>query len=167
MGQIITNKIHDINALLLQVEQWRADHKCIVFTNGCFDLLHKGHIALLAQARAFGDKLIVGINSDRSVRRLKGSNRPIADEVSRAWVMAAIGLVDAVIVFDTDTPLSIIQAIKPNILVKGGDYKKNNIIGSTFTIKNGGQVRVIPLISNYSTTSLIGGLARGGSEDKK
>ena len=154
-NKIITRKIYQLPELLSQVRLWQEQNQCIVFTNGCFDWLHKGHIGLLAQAKAYGDKLIVGLNSDASVKRLKGTMRPIADQESRSWVIAALSMVDAVILFNTDTPLSIIQSIKPNVLVKGGDYQKNNIVGAKFMAQNSGEVKIIPLISNYSTSTLL------------
>ena len=127
----------------------------IVFTNGCFDILHIGHIRLLEQARRKGDRLIVGLNSDDSVRRLKGPLRPIVAEQERARVLAALSSVDAVVVFDEDTPLRLIEAIRPDVLVKGGDYTEDTVVGAREVRAWGGRVELIPLVGNVSTSRLI------------
>lgn len=126
----------------------------MVFTNGCFDLLHYGHIHYLAQARELGDALIIGLNAADSVRRLKGPNRPINDETTRLWQMAALQFVDLVVPFEEDTPAALIELLKPDVLVKGGDYAINSIVGADTVLQNGGEVRVLPYIEGYSTTSL-------------
>jgi rfaE bifunctional protein nucleotidyltransferase chain/domain len=136
------------------LSEWRKSGK-LVFTNGCFDILHLGHIDYLEKARNLGHRLIVGINTDASVQRLKGVNRPICDENSRARVMAALECVDAVILFDEDTPLELISYLKPDILVKGNDYTVKNIVGADVVIKNGGVVETVPLVNGYSTTNVI------------
>jgi D-glycero-beta-D-manno-heptose 1-phosphate adenylyltransferase len=148
------SKILSIDELVSLLQNWRNQQQRIVFTNGCFDLLHPGHIACLSQARDLGDKLLVGLNSDESVTRLKGENRPLQNENSRALVLAALEFVDAVVIFEEDTPLRLIELAGPDVLVKGGDWLLSEIIGSEFVIKNGGQVLTIPYLTGYSTTEL-------------
>jgi D-beta-D-heptose 7-phosphate kinase/D-beta-D-heptose 1-phosphate adenosyltransferase len=138
-----------------RIAQWRVLNKTIAFTNGCFDILHAGHIASLTEAAKHGDYLVVGLNSDSSVKGLKGDNRPVNDENSRALVMASLFMVDAVIIFSEPTPLELIKAIQPNVLVKGGDYKVEEIAGAKEVIKWGGQVIINPIIKGFSTTSII------------
>lgn len=140
--------------LLKQVTQWKSDRKKVVFTNGCFDILHKGHVLYLEEAKAEGDYLIVAVNTDQSVQKFKGLHRPINDESCRSYVLAALSSVDAVILFDEETPLLLIENIKPDVLVKGGDYPINQIVGSEFVLKNGGQVKTLSLIQGYSTTQI-------------
>ena len=137
-----------------KIREWRRQGQKIVFTNGCFDLLHPGHISLLRQSAEFGDKLIVGLNSDNSVRRLKGPERPIQDEQSRALLLAALQTVDAVVLFDEDTPEELIHVIRPDVLVKGSDYKIENVAGAEFVRGYGGQVRLARLVDGCSTTEL-------------
>ena len=127
----------------------------LVVTNGCFDILHRGHITYLAKARQLGEILVVGLNSDDSVRRLKGPERPVNDEVARAQVLAALEIVDYVVLFEEDTPYNIIVKVKPDLLVKGGDYKIENIVGADFVQQRGGQVLTIPFVDGFSTTSII------------
>jgi len=127
----------------------------LVFTNGCFDLLHPGHVEHLAQARALGDLLVVGLNSDDSVRRLKGARRPLVAEADRAAALAGLGSVDAVIVFDEDTPLELIEELLPDVLVKGGDYHLDGIVGREAVEQAGGDVRVLHLVEGYSTTNIL------------
>jgi len=129
--------------------------KKLVFTNGCFDILHLGHVEYLNEAKAQGDKLIVAINSDRSVRELKGPDRPINNEHDRAQMLLNLKSVDCVVVFDEETPLEIIQLINPNVLVKGGDWKIDQIVGSDYVIKNGGEVKSLMFKNGYSTSNLI------------
>ncbi len=127
-----------------------------MFTNGVFDLLHPGHVDLLATARGFGDALIVGVNSDTSVRRLnKGPDRPVRTQADRAYVLAALEAVDAVVIFDEDTPLAIITALEPDVLVKGGDYREETIVGAKEVRARGGEVKVVPLVQGQSTTSIV------------
>jgi rfaE bifunctional protein nucleotidyltransferase chain/domain len=136
--------------------KWReAARGTIVFTNGVFDLLHPGHVDILTAARAGGDALIVGVNSDDSVRRLKGPARPVRTEADRAYVVAALECVDCVVVFDEDTPLEIIKALRPDIVAKGGDYSEATIVGARDVKSWGGRVLVIPLTPGHSTTSII------------
>ena len=127
----------------------------MVFTNGCFDLIHRGHVDYLSKARDLGDLLIVGLNSDDSVRRLKGEKRPISNQDSRAMVLAAFTFVDYVVVFDEDTPINLIRSLKPDILVKGGDYSHDNVVGADFVESYGGRLELIPLVPGESTTNLI------------
>jgi rfaE bifunctional protein nucleotidyltransferase chain/domain len=127
----------------------------IVFTNGCFDILHQGHIHLLAACTEEGGRLIVGVNSDASVKRLKGANRPVNDQRSRATLLASTQFTDAVIIFEQDTPEELIHAIKPDVLIKGGDWKKEDIVGSAFVESYGGVVRTIPFLKGFSTSSII------------
>ena len=134
---------------------FKKDNKLIVFTNGCFDLLHKGHEDLLNKASSYGDILIVGINSDSSVKSIKGENRPIEKEITRVDKLLKLDCVDYVIIFDSKTPKNIIKIISPDVLVKGGDYDLNNIVGAQHVIKNGGDVKIVPLTPGYSTTSII------------
>ena len=141
--------------------RWRdAQPGPVVFTNGVFDLLHPGHVDVLFAARALGDHLVVGVNSDASVRRLKGPERPIRSEAERALVLAALECVDTVVVFDEDTPLALIEALLPDVLVKGGDYTVDTIVGSSVVRDRGGRVVVIPLTPGHSTTHTVG-LLRG------
>ncbi len=130
-------------------------NKKVVFTNGCFDIIHRGHIEYLALAASYGDILIVGVNSDKSVRKLKGKNRPLQDECSRSTILAALQFVTYVVIFDEDTPYKLISEIKPNILIKGSDYKKEDIVGYDIVTKNAGEVLTIDFIDGYSTTSII------------
>ena len=142
--------------------RWReAEPGLVVFTNGVFDLLHTGHIDLLTAARALGDSLIVGINTDDSVRRLKGPGRPVRTEAERAYVLAALECVDAVTAFDEDTPLELVLAIRPDVLVKGGDYTPDTVVGRTEVESWGGRVHVVPLTAGHSTTRIIEALRAG------
>ena len=135
---------------------WRARQRgVIVFTNGVFDLLHPGHIDVLFGARAFGDALVVGVNSDASVRRLKGPSRPVRMTGERAQVLAGIEAVDVVVVFDDDTPLALVTALTPDVIVKGGDYRADTIVGAAHVLAHGGRVEVIPITAGQSTTSII------------
>ncbi len=144
-----------MTALSSRLHHWRAIGSRIVFTNGCFDILHRGHVELLAECSSFGEYVIVGLNSDASTRRLKGEGRPVNDQLSRAAVLASISFVDAVIIFDEDTPLDLITQIKPNILVKGGDYKADEIVGADIVRRSGGQIRIVPTVKGFSTTATI------------
>ena len=132
-----------------------GQYRKVVFTNGCFDVLHRGHVTYLAQARDLGDCLVVGLNSDASVKRLKGENRPINNENDRAYVLAALSSIDYIILFEEDTPKNLIEQVKPDILVKGGDYQIDNIVGADFVLKHGGQVLTIPFVDGYSSTKII------------
>lgn len=144
----------DISTLSETIRLKQAEGKKVVFTNGCFDIIHVGHVTYLEEAKNEGDFLVVGINTDTSVRNLKGPNRPINHQSARLKVMAALESVDAVILFEEDTPLNLIKEIKPDILVKGGDYPISEIVGADFVIMHGGKVKTLSLIPNYSTTSI-------------
>ncbi|MEJ8757606.1 D-glycero-beta-D-manno-heptose 1-phosphate adenylyltransferase [Pontibacter sp. H259] len=150
-----TDKIYTLPQLLEQVQHWRNQGQKIVFTNGCFDLLHLGHVDYLEKARQLGDKLVLGLNTDRSISSIKGPNRPLQDEMSRARVMASLLFVDAVVLFDNDTPLELIKAIQPDILVKGDDYAVAQIVGHEEVLKAGGEVKTVPLVTGYSTTNIV------------
>ena len=150
----IEAKILDWKAAQKQRQVWQGLDKKVVFTNGCFDLLHYGHIQYLAQARELGDALIIGLNSAASVSRLKGPGRPINDEITRLWQMAALQFVDKVVPFEADTPADLINLLRPDVLVKGGDYEISEIVGADSVLENGGEVRVLPYIKGYSTTSI-------------
>jgi len=149
------DKVIPREELVERVALWKANGERVVFTNGCFDLLHIGHITLLEQARRFGDRLIVAINSDRSVHELKGPTRPIVGEKERACVLAALGAVDAVVVFDEPTPLEVIVATRPDVIVKGGDYAVETVVGASEVLAWAGQVKIVPLVEGFSTTRLI------------
>jgi D-beta-D-heptose 7-phosphate kinase/D-beta-D-heptose 1-phosphate adenosyltransferase len=151
----IPNKIVSQEELEKRLAQWRVLSKTVVFTNGCFDLLHAGHIQSLTQAANEGDYLVVGLNSDASVKKLKGKNRPVNSEQSRAHVLASLSMVDAVVIFIEDTPLELIKRIMPDVLVKGGDYKPEEIAGAKEVITNGGKVVINPILPGFSTTSII------------
>jgi len=139
-----------------EVESWRANVSgLLVFTNGVFDLVHPGHVDVLDGARRQGDVLVVGINSDASVRRLKGPSRPVRNQQERALVVAALEAVDAVVIFDEDTPLELVRALQPDVIVKGGDYAADTIVGADVVKARGGRVVVVPLLAGQSTTSII------------
>ncbi|MGH9779915.1 MAG: D-glycero-beta-D-manno-heptose 1-phosphate adenylyltransferase [Candidatus Acidiferrales bacterium] len=140
---------------IIRRREWKDNHKRVVFTNGCFDLLHPGHVRLLQHARQLGDALVVGLNSDASVRRLKGDSRPLVPEAGRAEVLAALECVDVVTVFDEDTPRELIAALRPDVLVKGGDWKPDQIVGREEVEAAGGRVVVVPYVEGYSTSALI------------
>ena len=151
----INSKIYNLDTLTTQVEQWKKSGNKIVFTNGCFDIIHRGHIEVLASTADLGNKLIIGLNSDQSIQNIKGEGRPIIDEQSRAVLLAALSFVDAIILFSQDTPLKLIGALLPNVLAKGGDYEIENIVGHEIVQQNGGKVKLIPFIDGYSSTSII------------
>ncbi len=137
------------------LEFWRLMKKKIVFTNGCFDIIHRGHIDYLSKAADLGNILLIGLNTDASVKRLKGRGRPVNDEVARAQNLAALFFIDAIILFDEDTPYNLIKEVKPDILVKGSDYKSEDIVGHDIVKENGGEIVTIDLLPGYSTTSII------------
>lgn len=150
----ILAKICDENSLQKLLNQWRNEGLKIVFTNGCFDLIHKGHVDYLAKARDFGDKLIVALNTDRSVSEIKGNNRPLQDEQSRLRIMASFQFTDAVILFDEPTPYEIIQLIQPDVLVKGADYQVADIVGYDIVTAKGGLVKTLEFLPGYSTSMI-------------
>ena len=134
---------------------WKDQGYEVVFTNGCFDIIHRGHLDYLIEARSLGDKLIVGLNSDESVKRIKGKDRPISNMEDRALLLASLLYVDAVVIFEEDTPQSIIEFVVPDVLVKGGDYKKEEIVGGSYVIANGGEVKVLSFTEGYSSSGII------------
>jgi D-beta-D-heptose 7-phosphate kinase/D-beta-D-heptose 1-phosphate adenosyltransferase len=148
----IYSSLHDLSQ---QRAQWRTDGRTVVFTNGCFDLLHLGHLSYLSQARALGDILVVGVNSDASVSKLKGPRRPILPQNERLIQLAMLTVVDCVILFEEDTPGQLIQSLKPDILVKGGDYKVEEVVGKEIVEQAGGNVIIIPFLDGYSTSHLV------------
>ena len=155
-------RIMDRVSLVRMVNVWRLKSDRIVFTNGCFDILHRGHVEYLQEAAALGDRLVIGVNSDRSVQRLgKGLDRPINDQDSRALVLAALRCVDAIVIFDEDTPLELITAVQPDVLVKGGDWKAEDIVGADVVKARGGEVRSLKLVDGFSTTRLIDRIKHG------
>lgn len=148
-------KILDLQKLIPIRNQWKKSGDKVVFTNGCFDILHLGHVDYLEKASQKGNKLIVALNTDASVKELKGENRPINDEYARARLLAALAFVDAVILFSEPTPEALIKQLIPDVLVKGNDYKISNIVGAEFVMQNGGKVETIDLVNGYSTTNII------------
>ncbi len=150
----LRNKIYSLQSLIPMVQQWKAAGKKIVFTNGCFDLLHPGHVDYLTKAADLGDKLIIALNTDASVQQLKGVHRPIQNEQSRLHIMAALECVSAVFLFDEETPLAAINKIIPQVLVKGGDYTLETIVGAEVVTAQGGEVKIIPFLEGYSTSAI-------------
>lgn len=147
-----------------QASRWRRalDSRAVVFTNGVFDLIHSGHVDVLLAARSEGDALMVGINSDASVRRIKGPSRPVRSEAERAYVLAALAMVDAVVVFEQDTPLDLIRLVQPDVLVKGGDYSEDTVVGAVDVRARGGRVVIVPLTPGQSTTAIVEKLRGAG-----
>lgn len=151
----IQNKIKSQTDLILQVKHWKATNQKVVFTNGCFDLLHYGHVYYLAQAKELGDKLIVAINSDESIRKLKGNHRPINTVETRTFLLASMEMIDALIVFEDDTPIPLLKLLEPQILVKGGDRKTlDEIVGADVVLDYGGTVKSLAFKPGYSTTQI-------------
>jgi rfaE bifunctional protein, domain II len=155
-ADIIPARIVTLGEAQKIVTQWRVTGKTIAFTNGVFDILHRGHIFSLSQAAAETDYLIVGLNSDASTKRLKGDSRPVNDEQSRALVLASLLMVDLVVIFEEDTPLNLITTLRPDVLVKGGDYTLDQIVGSKEVMEYGGRVIINPIVEGFSTTGIIG-----------
>ena len=151
----LNSKVYNLDALTNQVEQWKMAGKKVVFTNGCFDIIHRGHIEVLARTADLGDKLIIGLNSDQSIQKLKGKDRPVIDEQSRAILLAALSFVDAIVLFSEDTPLKLISALLPDVLAKGGDYEIETIVGHEIVQKNGGKVKLVPFVDGFSSTNII------------
>ena len=154
-AEILQHKILEGAALNAKLIEWRSKNKKIVFTNGCFDLLHAGHIAYLSEAASLGDILIVGLNSDSSVTQLKGPNRPVNNENSRATMLASMFFIDAVVLFSEDTPLELVKSINPDVLVKGGDYELHQIAGSKEILASGGEVKILSFLPGYSSSAII------------
>jgi rfaE bifunctional protein nucleotidyltransferase chain/domain len=162
--QQILSKLHTVADMAKQIEKWKMAGNRVIFTNGCFDILHKGHVTYLAQAADFGTKLVIGINADESVRRLgKGDDRPINSEDARALLIASLGFVDGVVVFNDDTPIRLIEQLQPDVLVKGADYdadetdptSKKYIVGRETVMLFGGIVKTVPLVAGFSTTGIL------------
>lgn len=151
----INNKILDKEGLAKWLEDCHKNGKKIVFSNGCFDILHRGHVEYLSKAAAFGDVMVVGLNTDASVKRLKGPSRPVNDEYARAFVLAGLEFVSAVVLFDEDTPYNLIKKVQPDFLVKGSDYKPENIVGYDIVTAKGGKVVTVDLVEGFSTTKTI------------
>jgi rfaE bifunctional protein nucleotidyltransferase chain/domain len=149
------SKIRSRQAAVAKVAEWKSKGERVVFTNGCFDIIHFGHVDYLERARDLGNRLVIGLNTDSSVSRFKGPGRPVQDEASRARVMASFQFVDLVVLFDEDTPLELISAISPDVLVKGSDYLAENIVGADVVKKGGGKVVTIDFVNGYSTTNVI------------
>jgi rfaE bifunctional protein nucleotidyltransferase chain/domain len=168
--QAIESKILTLVEAERRMAMWHMKGDKVVFTNGCFDLLHQGHVIYLAKAAGLGDRLVVGVNTDDSVRRLeKGNDRPINSEAARAIVLASLGVVDMVVIFNQDTPEELIHALEPDVLVKGADYDPNEmdakaktyIVGSDFVRKNGGEVCVVDIVEGFSTTGIVNKMKKG------
>jgi rfaE bifunctional protein nucleotidyltransferase chain/domain len=155
LERTLLDKITDMPVLQNKITGWKSDGNKLVFTNGVFDLLHLGHITYLSKAAELGDKLIIGLNTDASVKRLKGESRPVNDQSNRAALLAALFFVDAVILFEEDTPRELITQLMPDILIKGADYTVENIAGAKEVLANGGEVKTISLVEGYSSTSII------------
>lgn len=154
-SDIINSKVLSLPELIKRIAQWRAIGKTVAFTNGCFDIIHRGHIFSLSQAAKEADYLVVGLNSDASTKRLKGPTRPVNDEEARSIVMSSLLMVDAVALFEEDTPLELIKAVMPDVLVKGGDYTEEQIVGAKEVKAHGGKIVINPIVQGYSTTGLI------------
>lgn len=159
-SEVIHKKIVTLPTLKQMLAVWRFKSKNIVFTNGCFDLIHAGHIQLLNDAGSFGDVLIVGLNTDSSVSRIK-PHRPVQDEQSRALIMASFEMVDAVILFDEDTPYELIKTVRPDVLVKGGDYKPDEVVGKDIMEQNNGRVELVKFVAGFSTSNIIARIQMG------
>lgn len=157
---IIPGKIFTLPDLERRILQWKFLGKTVAFTNGCFDILHRGHIFSLSQAAAEADYLVVGLNSDASTRGLKGPGRPVNDQDARALVLASLVMVDAVILFEEETPYNLITTLKPDVLVKGGDYTIDTIVGAKEVIANGGRVVINPIVEGFSTTAIIARMSK-------
>lgn len=153
--EVIKSKIIESDHLNRLLSLWRFKNEMIVFTNGCFDILHYGHVQYLAKASELGTKLVVGLNSDLSVKRLKGNDRPINDEQSRGLLLAALQFIDAIVLFEEDTPFNLIEGIQPDVLVKGGDYIIEDIVGYDIVKKKGGEIVTIDFVDGFSSTSII------------
>ena len=165
------NLLQRIENKIVTIDEWREIRSRnaaakVVFTNGCFDVLHRGHAFYLAKARELGDCLVVGLNSDDSVRRLKGETRPINCEADRAMVLASLEAVSYIIVFEEDTPFELIKTVMPDVLVKGGDYTIDNIVGADVVTRNGGTVLTIPFVEGYSSTKIISKFCSPSNEEK-
>lgn len=155
LERALLEKIGDLQATKSKVTFWKSEGDKVVFTNGVFDLLHIGHITYMSKAANLGDRLIVGLNADSSVKRIKGENRPVNDQANRAALLASLFFVDAVVIFEEDTPANLISTLLPDVLVKGADYTIDTIVGAKEVLANGGEVKTIDLVEGYSSTSII------------
>ncbi|MBT3621307.1 MAG: D-glycero-beta-D-manno-heptose 1-phosphate adenylyltransferase [Flavobacteriales bacterium] len=151
----LKNKIFTLEELKTQVESWKNSGEKVVFTNGCFDIVHRGHIEVLAHTADLGSKFIIGLNSDSSIKKLKGDDRPIINEQSRAILLASLSFVDAVVLFSEETPINLISTLVPDVLAKGGDYEIKTIVGHEIVQKNGGKVILVPFVDGFSSTNII------------
>ena len=151
----INSKIFSLDDLKNQVNAWKQAGEEVIFTNGCFDIIHRGHIEVLAQTADLGDRLIIGLNSDSSIQKLKGEDRPIIEEQARAILLASLSFVDAVILFPEETPINLISTLLPDVLAKGGDYEIDTIVGHEIIQQNGGEVILIPFLDGFSSTTII------------
>jgi len=151
----LKNKIFTPEELKTQVESWKNSGEKVVFTNGCFDIVHRGHIEVLARTADLGSKFIIGLNSDSSIKKLKGDDRPIINEQSRAILLASLSFVDAVVLFSEETPINLISTLVPDVLAKGGDYEIKTIVGHEIVQKNGGKVILVPFVDGFSSTNII------------
>tara|TARA_B100000767_G_scaffold87962_1_gene84486 strand:+ start:476 stop:970 length:495 start_codon:yes stop_codon:yes gene_type:complete len=158
----INNKIFSIKDLKTKLSIWRENGEKIIFTNGCFDIIHKGHIQVLANTADLGDRLIIGLNSDISVQKLKGLNRPIVEEDARAFLLASLNFVDAVVLFSEETPINLITTLKPNVLAKGGDYAISSVVGYKEVKEYNGEVIIMPFVDGFSSTSIIEKIKNNG-----
>ena len=163
LERVLLDKICDLPTLKSKVAYWQLEGEKVVFTNGVFDLLHIGHITYMAKAADLGDRLIVGLNADNSVKRLKGDDRPVNDQINRAALLAALFFVDGIVIFEEDTPIDLISTLLPDILVKGADYTIDNIVGAKEVLANGGEVKTIDLVGGYSSTSIIQKIRKQGT----
>lgn len=151
----VQSKIIDANNLEALLTYWKLKNRKVVFTNGCFDIIHRGHVEYLAKAADYGNELVIGLNTDNSVRRLKGETRPVQDEMARAAIMASLQFVSAVILFDEDTPYELIKKVQPDVLIKGSDYNIEDIVGYDIVKAKGGEIITMDFVEGYSTTSII------------
>ena len=151
----LKNKIFTLEELKTQVESWKNSGEKVVFTNGCFDIVHRGHVEVLARTADLGSKFIIGLNSDSSIKKLKGDDRPIINEQSRAILLASLSFVDAVVLFSEETPINLISTLVPDVLAKGGDYEIKTIVGHEIVQKNGGKVILVPFVDGFSSTNII------------
>jgi rfaE bifunctional protein nucleotidyltransferase chain/domain len=151
----IKQKIIPIGKELPSLSLWKEQREQIVFTNGCFDIIHRGHVDYLARAASLGSKMIIGLNTDNSIRRIKGNSRPVTDEYSRAFILGAFTFIDSVILFDEDTPYNLIQYIQPDILVKGSDYKEEDIVGADIVKTKGGKIVTMDFVPGFSSSTII------------
>jgi len=149
------HKIISLEEIGSRIRSWRKESRKLVFTNGCFDILHSGHVRYLQTAASFGDILLLGLNSDSSVRKLKGPRRPIMTQADRAYLLSAIEAIDCIVIFDEDTPARLIQTVRPDVLVKGGDYLPEEVVGYNTVKENGGYVRIVPYVEGKSTSRIV------------